>query len=273
MVQAALAIVRIANNSMEGALRSVLIERGKDPRDFTLLAFGGAGPLHVSDLMSNMVIPHGIVPNHPGQLSAYGFNLTDARVDRQRTAQLVSTHYDGERAIRIMRQLLSEAGDELRAQGHTSDPDYVCSLEMRYHGQNYELELPIDEDVLRPGFEEALWARFHAAHELRFGFGIPGEVIEIVNFSVTGVARTPKPDVVPIPAAKALAVPASRRRVTFSDGEHDTPVFARDGLRAGHRIAGPALIEEAASVTVIGIEHQAEVDRYGNILLTTIQTG
>src|SRR3954452_8012876 len=91
---AALSIVRIADNNMVGALRSVLIERGLDPRDFTLCAFGGAGPLHAADLIAEMGIPRAIVPNHPGQFSAYGFIVTDARVDRQRTTQLTSKTYD-----------------------------------------------------------------------------------------------------------------------------------------------------------------------------------
>ena len=271
--QTALAIIRIANNSMEGALRSVLIERGKDPRDFTLLAFGGAGPLHVSDLMRNMGIASGIVPNHPGQLSAYGFNLTEARVDRQRTSQAVSSRYDGERAFATMRQLMDEVAAELRDQGHATAPDFACSLEMRYHGQNYELELPVDEDLLRQDAGRALWSRFHEAHEQRFGFAIPGETVEIINFSVTGIVRTPRPAVTELAAAAGPAVPTGRRRVRFSDGEHETPIFARDGLRAGHRLSGPALIEESASVTVIGEGHQAEIDRYGNILLGNVRAG
>src|SRR6185295_9720098 len=88
--ETALAIVRIANNNMVGAIRAVLIERGLDPRDFTLLAFGGAGPPHLADLMVEAGIPRGMVPNHPGQFSAYGFVMTDARVDRHRTLQMSS---------------------------------------------------------------------------------------------------------------------------------------------------------------------------------------
>ncbi|MGE4248987.1 MAG: hydantoinase/oxoprolinase family protein [Parvibaculaceae bacterium] len=271
--QTALAIIRIANNSMEGALRSVLIERGKDPRDFTLLAFGGAGPLHVSDLMRNMGIASGIVPNHPGQLSAYGFNLTEARVDRQRTSQAVSSRYDGDRAFATMRQLMDEVAAELNGQGHAAAPEFACSLEMRYHGQNYELELPVDETLLRRDAGRALWDQFHAAHERRFGFAIPGETVEIINFSVTGIVRTPRPAVTELAVADGPAMPTGMRPVRFTDGEHETPIFARDELRAGHRLAGPALVEESASVTVIGEGHQAEIDRYGNILLSDVRAG
>src|ERR1700744_5457793 len=94
VIETAVAIVSIANSNMQGALRSVLVERGHDPREFTLLAFGGAGPLHANALIADMGLRGGIVPRYPGQLSAYGFTLTDARVDRQRTTQFVSNRFD-----------------------------------------------------------------------------------------------------------------------------------------------------------------------------------
>ncbi len=114
----AMAIVQIANNNMVGALRSVLIERGLDPRDFVLMAFGGAGPLHIADLMVDAGIPRGIVPNHPAQFSAYGFILADARVDRHRTLQLTSKRFDPARATQVMSELVAEALAELREQGY-----------------------------------------------------------------------------------------------------------------------------------------------------------
>ncbi|MBV8184429.1 MAG: hydantoinase/oxoprolinase family protein, partial [Hyphomicrobiales bacterium] len=117
----ALAIARIVNNNMVGALRSVLIERGLDPRDFTLCAFGGATPLHASALIREMGIPRAIVPVHPAQFSAYGFIMTNPRVDRQRTAQLVSTRFDAERANRILNELESESVADLEDQGYNRD--------------------------------------------------------------------------------------------------------------------------------------------------------
>ena len=147
--ETALAIVRIADNNMVGALRSVLIERGLDPRDFTLCAFGGAGPLHAAALMREMGIPRAIVPNHPGQFSAYGFILTDARVDRQRTTQLTSQplrpgpgagdHGDAGRGGR---------GRARRRRATAAGSRSMRGLEMRYLGQNYELELPVTADAL-----------------------------------------------------------------------------------------------------------------------------
>ncbi|MGA2970828.1 MAG: hydantoinase/oxoprolinase family protein, partial [Acidimicrobiales bacterium] len=268
--ETAMAIVRIANNNMVGALRSVLIERGLDPRDFVLMAFGGAGPLHVGDLMVDAGIPRGIVPNHPAQFSAYGFILTDARVDRHRTLQLTSRRFDPARATQVMSELVAEGVSELRVQGYVEGASVQRSLEMRYFGQNYELELPIAFEAFTPETTEQLWQQFHAAHAARFGFDIPGEIIEIVNFSATVVSATPKPDFSRIAVATGPAVPLAERSVMFLGGRCATPVFSRDLLRAGQTIAGPAIVEEAASVTVVNPGQELRVDEYGNLLLATI---
>jgi N-methylhydantoinase A len=265
--ETAMAIVRIANTNMVGALRSVLIERGLDPRDFTLMPFGGAGPLHACDLIEEMGIPRAVVPNHPGQFSAYGFILTDARVDRHRTLQLTSKRFDRERATQVLQTLVDEAVGELKSQGYTDRIEIFRSLEMRYLGQNYELELPISFDTFTSETTEAVWRQFHAAHLARFGFEIQGEVIEIVNFSATVVSVTPKPVFREIERVRGAPKPVERRSVVFVDGRHESPVFRRDSLGAGQRMVGPAIIEEAASVTVLNPGHALTVDRFGNLAI------
>jgi N-methylhydantoinase A len=262
---AAMAILRIANVSMMGALRSVLIERGLDPRDFTLCAFGGAGPLHAADLIAEMGILRAIVPSHPGQFSAWGFIVTDARVDRQRTTQLTSKSFDPAKAQAIMAALVAEALAELEGQGYREGIGVRRALEMRYLGQNYELELEVGTDGLAGG--ERLWNTFHAAHKARFGFATPGEIIEIVNYTVTATARSAKPELPRLPHAAAPAAPSARRRVVFSDGPHDTPIHQRPQLRAGHVVDGPALVEEAASVTVVNPGQRLTVDGWGHLML------
>jgi N-methylhydantoinase A len=267
---AAMAMIRIANNNMVGALRSVLIERGLDPRDFTLMAFGGAGPLHAADLMLDTGIPRGIIPNHPAQFSAYGFILTDARVDRHRTLQLTSKRFDAQRATQVLSRLVDEGIAELREQGYVDNISVQRTLEMRYFGQNYELELPVGFTSFTTETVPALWQQFHTAHAARFGFNIPGEIIEIVNFSATVVSATPKPEFRTIPEAHGDPVPTERRSVMYPDGRLDTPVYDRRALCGGHRISGPAIIEEAASVTVLNPGQTLRVDRYGNLLLATM---
>ncbi|MEX2481998.1 MAG: hydantoinase/oxoprolinase family protein [Gammaproteobacteria bacterium] len=266
--QTALAILRIVNNNMVGALRTVLVERGQDPRDFALMAFGGAGPLHVTDLMEEAGIPHGVVPIHPGQFSALGFTFADARVDRERTVQMNSARFDGARADAFLTELVAEARDELLAQGYADDLTVSCMLELRYLGQNYELDVPFAADSFDEAACAALWAAFHALHEARFGFAIPGEVIEVITIKCTAVAVTPKPDLPALPS-RPDAKPLERRSVWFAEGALDTAVYARDDLAPGQAIDGPALIEEAASVTVLRPAYRLTVSRQGHLELAT----
>ena len=265
--EAALAIVRIANNNMVGALHTVLTEQGLDPRDFVLVAFGGAGPPHLSDLMTEASIPEGLVPNFPGQFSAFGFTMAHARVDRYRTVQLNSRAFDAERARFAMAALVAECRAELAAQGHES-PAITRSVEMRYLGQNYELEIPIDLDAFTEAEITHLFDAFHAQHDARFGFHLDDHM-EIVNFLVTGIASTGTMSYPEIGPAEAEATPRSTRPVWFETGWIDTPVYDRADLRAGHAIAGPALVEEHASVTMLDAGKRLEVDCFGNLRVSS----
>ena len=267
--QAALAIVRIANNNMVGALHTVLTEQGLDPRDFVLVAFGGAGPPHLSDLMTEASIPDGLVPNFPGQFSAFGFTMAHARVDRYRTVQLNSRVFDAERARLAMAALVAECRAELAAQGHP-DPAITRSVEMRYLGQNYELEIPIDVDAFTEAEIAQLFDAFHAQHDARFGFRLDDHM-EIVNFLVTGIASTGDVSYPEIGPVETAAIPRATRPVWFEAGWVDTPVYDRADLRAGHAIAGPALVEEHASVTVLDAAKRLEVDRFGNLRVSSKQ--
>ena len=268
--ETALAMVQIANNNMIGALRSVLTERGLDPRDFTLLAFGGAGPVHVADLMVHANIPSGIVPNHPGQFSAFGFLMTDARVDLERTAQMTSAAFDEDHANRVLSDLIREGVALLEEQGYTRNIEIIRSLEMRYLGQNHELDVPIAFDRFDETTLPGLWEAFHRAHHERFNFDIPGEKIEMTSVKVTAVSVTDKPRLAEVGQAEGAPEPAATRRVLFEEGWRETPVHDRAALREGHRFEGPALIEEPASVTVIRPGQPVRIDRYGNILIGEI---
>jgi len=264
---AAMAILRIANNNMVGALHTALTEQGLDPRDFTLMPFGGAGPLHVSDLMTDASIPRGLVPKFPGQFSAFGFTLADARVDRHRTVQLSSRGFDAGRADAAMSALVQEYLADLAAQGHHEDVTIARSVEARYAGQNYELEVPVAAETFGDAGQAALWGAFHDKHEARFGFRL-GDAVEIINFMVTAIAPTGGMTLPMVGEAAAPAVPTARRPVWFGEAWLETPVFDRASLRCGHELAGPALVEEAASVTVVAPGKRLAVDAYGNLRIT-----
>ncbi|MGD9601541.1 MAG: hydantoinase/oxoprolinase family protein [Gammaproteobacteria bacterium] len=261
----ALAMLRIVNNNMVGALRTVLLERGHDPREFALCAFGGAGPLHLSDLLTEAGIPEGVVPLHPGQFSALGFVLTEARVDLERTIQMTSRRFNAERAGSHLRDLIDTARADLARQGHTGDVHVARTIDLRYLGQNYELEVPFTFDAFTSDDLARLWADFHALHQARFGFHIPQEVIEAITLRVTVTGAATPPEFLALPSRHAPLVAGSERRVVFGDGARSTPVYARDALCAGDVLHGPALVEEAASVTVLAPGHRLEVTPQGHL--------
>ncbi|WP_243263864.1 hydantoinase/oxoprolinase family protein [Sulfitobacter dubius] len=266
--ECAYAMVQIANNNMLGALRAVLLQRGLDPRDFTLVASGGAGPVHVCDLMDISGIPQGLVPNFPGQFSAFGFIMTDARVDRHRTVQQASNFFDGERATAAMAELVKDAIKELNDQGYTDRIEVTRSIEARYLGQNHELELNFNGEEFNDETIEKMWEDFHKQHEARHGFAIPGETIETVNFKVVAVAVSDKPVMPELPKTDGKLTPKSKRQVRFKDDWHEAAVYDRSKLRQGDEIAGPALVEESASVTILQPDQRIVVDRIGNLIIS-----
>ena len=166
-----------------------------------------------------------------------------------------------------MSTLVKECIADLAAQGHT-DVVIARSVEMRYLGQNHELEIPADVETFSDAEVTRLLAAFHDLHEARFGFRL-ADHIEIVNFLVTGIAKTGQLGFPEIGSAKGPAVLASRRPVWFAEGWVDTPVYARADLLEGHALFGPALVEESASVTVLDPGKKMTVDRYGNLLIAS----
>ena len=265
--ECAFAMVQIANNNMLGALRAVLLQRGLDPRDFTLVASGGAGPVHVCDLMEIAGIPQALVPNYPGQFSAFGFIMTDARVDRHRTVQQISKFFDGERATRAMTELVDGAIADLKGQGYTDRIVIHRSIEARYLGQNHELELSFPGNEFNAQTIADMWTRFHEEHQARFGFSIPGETIETVNLKVVAVAVSDKPKMRELPMSKGAPQKTGDRKVRYADGWHEVPVYDRETFHQGDTITGPAVIEESASVTVLQPGQKLSVDRLGNLII------
>jgi N-methylhydantoinase A len=266
--QTSLAIIQIANNNMLGALRAVLLQRGFDPRDFTLVAAGGAGPVHTCDLMRLASIPSSLVPNSPGQFSAFGFIVTDARVDKHRTAPQTSRAFDGNRATRVMKELIDSAIMELKAQGYTENIEVYRSIEARYLGQNHELEVSFPPDEFTEETISDLWRRFHEEHKARFGFNIPGETIETVTLKVVAVSLLKKPEVGTLPAQVGTPEPGGKRRVFFEAGWLEVPIYNRESFGQGCRITGPAVIEEEASATVLCAGQHLTVDPFGNLLIS-----
>ena len=256
-------IVRIAIARMVSAIKEISIAKGYDPRDFVLLAYGGAGPMHGALIASELDIDHVVVPPSPGNFSAFGCLVSDLRITRTRTL-LVETRR-GEWAIvaDAFAGLERESRAELERDGvGAADIVFRRELGMRYVGQSWELVVPIacDVDSMR-GAELA----FHAAHAKRYGHGADAPA-EMVTVRVTAAARTTKP-VLRSPAHDGADDGARTRPVFFSGAWSDTAVLARSALAAGAAVEGPALVEEMGSVTVMPPGWRLEIGAIGELHL------
>ena len=189
---AALAIVQLANESMANALRLLTVERGIDPREFDLVAFGGAGPLHAVALAEAVGIRRVIVPPHAGLTSALGTLLADLRVDRSWTHAYRSNDLDVARINARFDELTEAAWRDLRAEGFAGTPTIARSISMRYLGQNYEQDVPVPPGPIGEESIAAVTQRFHQQHEAFYGYSIAGEIMELIHFNVSVIGATPK---------------------------------------------------------------------------------
>jgi N-methylhydantoinase A len=277
--QAAWGVVQVANAAMERAIRRISVERGHDPADFTLVAFGGAGPLHACELAARLGLPRVLVPRAPGVLSALGMLLADLVKDYSTTvlrpvaglsaADLAGLFAPWEAQARA--DLLAEAGE-----GAEAAPRLDRSADLRYVGQSFEINVPAPPG---PPDLAALTAEFHARHARRYGHAHPEAPVEIVTLRVRAVGAAPPLRFEPLPAAASPdPVPAQvgERPAWFeTDGRLQawpTPVYDREALRAGHRLAGPAVITQLDATTVIPPGWQGEVGTEGHLALTAVQT-
>ena len=244
--EAAAGILKIVNENMAGALRVISVQRGHDPREFALVAFGGAGPLHanaVAELMGSFPV---IVPPSPGLLCALGDLVADFRNEFARTLIRLTAEATKEEIDGILTELEARAREWMDAQGiDAAQQSVTFHADMRYHGQGYEIPVPIGDDL-----EE----RFNALHEQLYGFRMPDTASEIVNLRAVGTGDRPKPE---LPEGELHG----------PDPGGGGPVYERSGLQPGNRLSGPAVITEFDSTTVVLAGYEAEVDRYFNILI------
>ena len=271
VLEVALGIVEIANNAMVGALRRISVQRGHDPRDFVLVAFGGAGPVHANRLAAELDIPTVLVPMSPGTTSAMGLLVTDIRHDHSATLIQRADALDAKRVNRLYREMEGRGEKALLAEGMGhSRIGFERLVDMRYVGQSYELSIPLGEARVEDVLERML-ADFHAEHERAYGFAAPEEPVELVTLRLTAVGRIAKPRLRELPARSGDANAARRavRRVWFAEsgGFVDCPMYDRYRLPAGGVLEGPAIVEEMDSTTVIHPGFRGEVDRYGNLLI------
>lgn len=262
---AAEAAVRTADENMANAIRLIAVERGLDPRDFALIAFGGAGPLHARAVAERLEIPTVLIPPHPGLCSALGAAIAQARVDRVQTTYARSDSVDLTALGAAERRLREDTVAELRRNVDVDEPIVRRSADLRYAGQNYELEVELPDGELDTGWCELL-ERFAVGHERQYGFSLPGETVELVNLRITAM----RPDLPVPPVADAHEdIPPGRRDVWFEPGEAvECPIYRRASLRPGTELEGPAVIEEPDSTTLVFPSDRLLVDGSGVLVIT-----
>jgi N-methylhydantoinase A len=268
-IRVAQGVVAVANNNMAQALRLVSTDRGYDPRDAALVAYGGAGPLHACELARALQIRTIVVPRYPGAFSAFGALLADARFDYSKTYWMRLRELDLGKADEIFADLEHQAVEEFRAEGFREPPLLARAIDVRYVGQNWELSIDVPGGALRAADFDDVAARFAAEHERFYGYHMPGEELEILTFKVSAVGRRHELSL-PRVSAGAAPAPLARRPVVFTDSPEpvETPLYARESLSAGTTIAGPALIGQVDATTLLPPGSDLRVDEYGNLHIT-----
>ena len=258
--QAALGVIAVANAQMERALRVISVERGHDPRRFTLLSFGGAGGLHAADLARGLGIPHVLIPPLASTLSAFGMLAADVIKDYTRTVMLPGSTPIPNLSAQL--ETLAERGyREILAENVLADR--ICIeryLDMRYRGQSYELIVP---------FSDLVYTDFHRLHELQYGYANNNEPVEVVNLRVRAVGQGTPPPLSPLPVLgpDPEAACLEYRRVIFAGGPIETPFYRAESLKPGNRIKGPAVIVRCDTTILIGPSDRVEVDEFENLLI------
>ena len=266
----ALGIIRVVNSNMERAIRAISLERGYDPREFTLVPFGGAGPMHACELAAELGIPRVLVPGHPGILSALGVAIADVVKDYSRTVMLRGDDLDKARLEEEFHGMEQLARAELVEESLPADAMAARRfLDVRYVGQSFELTVDCPSLTGRGDLTRSIAAEFYAAHLQRFGYADRALPVEVVNLRLKLELAVDKPILEPAPDGGSDAAHAAvgNVEVVFAEGSMDTTLYDRDRLQTGNRIAGPALLLQLDTTIVVPPGWAGEVDPYGNLLL------
>jgi N-methylhydantoinase A len=272
LIETALGVISIVTANMVKAIRAISIEKGFDPREFSLMAFGGAGPLHASGVARELEISKIIIPSTPGILCAMGLLVADARNDYVKTALMNTDAANIDQINDIFRELETEARQWLSHEGFDLTAQKLSrSVDMRYVGQNFELTVDASAQILNTSDLNDLIAKFYLEHERNYGHFTQGESIQLVNFRVTAQGLTSKFELIQsqqIVRKKALKA-LSQRKIYFDAHQPvSCPVYERSTLLPGDRINGPAVIEQMDTTTLVFPGDRAEVDHAFNIIIS-----
>jgi len=272
MQEAADGILKIINVKMEEAIKAVSSQRGYDIRDFTLVAFGGGGPMHAGRIALDLGIPSLLIPFAPGVTSALGLLMSDVKHDYVRSKLAPLKELDLNEANHLFSQLIEQARAELRSEGfRDNEMEMQPFLDLRYAGQGYELTVPSPMPPFKAADIDLMRRRFDSQHEQAHGHKAESEPVELVSMRLISVGLVPQAKFSPIkPTGKKLEAARIGERKIFFGREHRTlncRIYSRDALEPTHKIAGPAVIEQMDTTTVIHPEQEATVDSYGNMIV------
>jgi N-methylhydantoinase A len=273
--QLAEGIIEIANWNQANAIRQMTIQRGIDPRQFALLAFGGSGPAQSPAVMELIGMKACIVPPNPGNLSAFGLLAVDWRTDHIVTKVMHEDAVELATVASIYAGLEGDAAATLERDGiERSRIRLVREADVRYAGQSMEVRVPAPAGPIDGSFIAGLVAAFHAAHLKTFGYNYAGQQkVELVNFCVSGFGMIDRPSIPTLELARDAAPSPGSRPVYFSGAFDETPIYQRTTLPAGFRLEGPAVVEEFGSTTVVFPGQQLEVDAHGILIVRRAPIG
>ncbi len=271
--EAAMSILRVAEANMYNALKLISVRRGYDPRDFTMVAFGGGGPMHCARLAEELNIRKVIVPIAAPVFSAWGMLMTDVRHDYIQTNIRRMNEVTAEELNGMWTGLLSQAREQFEKE-NVPEENIVCNYiaDMRYMGQEHTVKVNVPPIPWSEETKEEIIRRFHDTHEHFYTFRLPDTPTEIVNLHLVAYGRLTKPELAHIPPQEGSVETARKetRRVYFEEeGWTDTPVYLREKLGSGASLEGPVIVEEAAASTVAAKGQRVTVDVYGNLIIET----
>ena len=268
---AAAGIIRIANASMERAIRVSSAEKGYDPRDITLVAFGGAGPMHAAALAQAVGIARVLVPESPGVFSAVGLVMADIRHDFAQTKVLGGNAINADNIAPLFESLAAEGRAALSRDGvPPASQDLQRSADFRYVGQAYEVNVAVPGGPLDAAAVAAAVQGFHDLHQQLYAHHHPTKPVEFVSGRVAAIGLMAAPQLTPSATRGGQAISQETRPVYFDETEGfvDAAIYNRDALGPGDQFAGPAVVEQIDTTTVIHPGQRAAVDDVGNLMIT-----
>ncbi|MEH7336229.1 hydantoinase/oxoprolinase family protein [Neobacillus drentensis] len=275
VTEASMGILSVVNANMARAIRLISVEKGYDPREFTLVSFGGAGGLHCGALARELNIPRVLIPQSPGTFCSLGLLVTDIRSDYVRSSLQEAVN----ESMYLIRQLFAEMEQEgttmlEKEKVQESNRRFVYGIDMRFKGQNYEITIPVEYAELLEGNVQEMVAKFHEQHEKIYGYSNKNGIVEFVNYRLTALGELPKATFEKSEEQFNRELkPSSYREVYFSEvdqpGYYKTAIFNRDEFFPGDQIAGPAIIQQMDTTILILPGQTMKVDPYRNLLINT----